>query len=74
MWGIEEMLYLIVGSLLLVAALLAVIGTVKGIDAIDTHQNAVDTGVVVLDPGVADVGVAELRTRCAARFCAARSS
>ena len=49
LWGIEEMLYVIAGLLLLTAAVLVVVGTVKGlIDAISARQNAVDIGVVVL--------------------------
>jgi len=50
LWGIEELLYVIVGVLLLAAAVLVVVGTVTGlINAIRLHSNAVDTGVVVLD-------------------------
>ena len=61
LWGIEEMLYVIVGLLLLAAAVLVVVGTVTGlIDAINTHQNAVDTGVVVLDRVLLTLIVAEL--------------
>ncbi len=61
LWGIEEMLYLVVGLLLLAAAVLVVIGTVTGlIDAIKTHQNAVNTGVVVLDRVLLILIVAEL--------------
>ena len=55
------MLYLVVGLLLLAAAVLVVIGTVTGlIDAIKTHQNAVNTGVVVLDRVLLILIVAEL--------------
>jgi uncharacterized membrane protein (DUF373 family) len=61
LWGIEELLYLVVGLLLLAAAVLVVIGTVSGlIDAIKTHQNAVNTGVVVLDRVLLILIVAEL--------------
>jgi uncharacterized membrane protein (DUF373 family) len=61
LWGIEEMLYLVVGVLLLAAAVLVVIGTVTGlIGAIKTHQNAVNTGVVVLDRVLLILIVAEL--------------
>ena len=61
LWGIEELLYLVVGLLLLAAAVLVVIGTVTGlIDAIKTHQNAVNTGVVVLDRVLLILIVAEL--------------
>ena len=39
LWGIEEMLYLVVGLLLLAAAVMVVIGTVTGlIDAIKTTR------------------------------------
>ena len=55
------MLYVIVGLLLLTAAVLVVVGTVKGlIDAINAHQNAVNTGVVVLDRVLLILIVAEL--------------
>lgn len=61
LWGIEELLYLVVGLLLLAAAVLVVIGTVTGlIDAIKTRQNAVNTGVVVLDRVLLILIVAEL--------------
>ena len=61
LWGIEEMLYVVVGLLLLVAAVLVVVGTVTGlIHAIKTDQNAVDTGVVVLDRVLLILIVAEL--------------
>jgi len=61
LWGIEELLYVIVGLLLLAAAVFVVVGTVKGlIDAVDTHQDAVSTGVVVLDHVLLTLIVAEL--------------
>jgi uncharacterized membrane protein (DUF373 family) len=61
LWGIEELLYVIVGVLLLAAAVLVVVGTVTGlINAIKLHSNAVDTGVVVLDRVLLTLIVAEL--------------
>ncbi|HET8981013.1 MAG TPA: phosphate-starvation-inducible PsiE family protein [Solirubrobacteraceae bacterium] len=61
LWGIEEMLYLVVGLLLLVAAVFIVVGTVSElISAIKAHANAVNTGVVVLDRVLLTLIVAEL--------------
>jgi uncharacterized membrane protein (DUF373 family) len=61
LWGIEQMLYVVVGLLLLTAAILVVVGTVKGLaDAVDARQNAVDTGVVVLERVLLTLIVAEL--------------
>src|ERR1019366_4379054 len=61
LWGSEQAHYVIVGLLLLAAAVLVVVGTVTElIDAINTHQNAVNTGVVVLDRILLTLIVAEL--------------
>jgi uncharacterized membrane protein (DUF373 family) len=61
LWGIEEMLYLVVGLLLLAAAVLVVVGTVSElVSAIKAHANAVNTGVVVLDRVLLTLIVAEL--------------
>src|ERR1019366_7890681 len=61
LWGSEQVLYVIVGLLLLAAAVLVVVGTVTElIDAINTHQNAVNTGVVVLERILLTLIVAEL--------------
>lgn len=61
LWGLEEMLYVVVGLLLLTAAVLVVVGTISGlVSAINTHQNAVNTGVVVLDRVLLTLIVAEL--------------
>jgi uncharacterized membrane protein (DUF373 family) len=47
---IEEALYVIVGLMLLAAAVLVVVGTVSGlISSIRAHQSAVNIGVVLLD-------------------------
>jgi uncharacterized membrane protein (DUF373 family) len=59
--GIEEALYIIVGLLLLAAAVLVVVGTVSGlITSIRTHQSAVNIGVVLLDRILLTLIVAEL--------------
>jgi hypothetical protein len=48
--AIEESLYVIVGVLLLGAAVLVVVGTVSGlISSIRAHQSALNIGVVLLD-------------------------
>lgn len=61
LWGIEETLYVVVGLLLLAAAVLVVVGTITGlISAINAHQSAVNTGVVVLDRVLLTLIVAEL--------------
>src|ERR1019366_3588832 len=58
---IEEALYIIVGLLLLAAAVLVVVGTVSGlITSIRTHQSAVNIGVVLLDRILLTLIVAEL--------------
>lgn len=58
---VEEALYVIVGLLLLAAAVLIVVGTVSDlVDALDKHQNSVDTGVLVLDHVLLALIVAEL--------------
>lgn len=58
---IEEALYIIVGLLLLAAAVLVVVGTISGlISSIDTRQSAVDIGVVLLDRILLILIVAEL--------------
>ena len=57
----EEGLYLIVGLLLLVAAVFVVIGTVSGlVGAVRHHSGAVDAGVIVLDRILLALIVAEL--------------
>jgi hypothetical protein len=59
--AIEESLYVIVGVLLLGAAVLVVVGTVSGlISSIRAHQSAVDIGVVLLDRVLLTLIVAEL--------------
>jgi uncharacterized membrane protein (DUF373 family) len=59
--GIEEALYVIVGVLLLGAAVLVVVGTVSGlIGSIRAHQSAVSIGVVLLDRVLLTLIVAEL--------------
>ncbi|MHB1834954.1 MAG: phosphate-starvation-inducible PsiE family protein [Solirubrobacteraceae bacterium] len=61
LWGSEELLYVIVGLMLLTAAVLIVVGTVSTlITSIDHHQNAVSTGVYVLDRVLLTLIVAEL--------------
>ncbi|HET9719519.1 MAG TPA: phosphate-starvation-inducible PsiE family protein [Solirubrobacteraceae bacterium] len=61
LWALEDLLYLIVGLLLVTAAVLVTIGTVTGlISAIDHHRNAVSTAVVVLDRVLLTLIVAEL--------------
>lgn len=61
LWGLENLLYLIVGLLLVTAAVLVVVGTISGlVSAIKSHQNAVSTGVVVLDRVLLTLIVAEL--------------
>jgi uncharacterized membrane protein (DUF373 family) len=58
---IEESLYIIVGLLLLAAAVLVVVGTISGlITSIRTHQSAVNIGVVLLDRILLTLIVAEL--------------
>lgn len=58
---IEEALYIVVGLLLLAAAVMVVVGTVSGfISAIDHRENAVDIGVVLLDHVLLALIVAEL--------------
>ncbi len=57
----EEGLYLVVGLLLLAAAVLVVVGTVSGlVGSIDAHQSAVNIGVVLLDRILLTLIVAEL--------------
>jgi hypothetical protein len=59
--GIEEALYVIVGVMLVAAAVLVVVGTVSGlISSIRTHQSAVNIGVVLLDRILLTLIVAEL--------------
>src|ERR1039458_498709 len=59
--AVEESLYVIVGVLLLGAAVLVVVGTVSGpISSIRAHQNAVNIGVVLLDRVLLTLIVAEL--------------
>jgi uncharacterized membrane protein (DUF373 family) len=59
--ALEDLLYLIVGLLLVTAAVLVVIGTISGlISAVNSHQNAVDIGVMVLDRVLLTLIVAEL--------------
>lgn len=61
LWALEDLLYLIVGLLLIAAAVLVVIGTVSSlISSINSHENAVDIGVVVLDRVLLTLIVAEL--------------
>ena len=61
LWGMEEILYMVVGLLLLTAAVLIVVGTINGlISALNAHANAVTTGVVVLDDVLLTLIVAEL--------------
>lgn len=58
---IEEALYIIVGLLLLAAAVLVVVGTITGlVSSIRTHQGAVNIGVVLLDRILLTLIVAEL--------------
>jgi uncharacterized membrane protein (DUF373 family) len=58
---IEEALYIIVGVLLLAAAVLVVVGTISGlITSIRAHQSAVNIGVVLLDRILLTLIVAEL--------------
>jgi hypothetical protein len=60
--------------LLLAAAVLVVVGTVTElIDAINTHQNAVNTGVVVLDRVLLTLIVAELLQTLRSSSSVARS-
>ncbi|MGO9961215.1 MAG: phosphate-starvation-inducible PsiE family protein [Solirubrobacteraceae bacterium] len=57
----EESLYIIVGVLLLAAGVLVVVGTITGlIGSIQTHQSAVNIGVVLLDHVLLTLIVAEL--------------
>jgi len=57
----EEALYIVVGLLLLAAGVLVVVGTISGlISSIDTHQSAVNIGVVLLDRILLTLIVAEL--------------
>jgi uncharacterized membrane protein (DUF373 family) len=57
----EEALYIVVGLLLLAAAVLVVVGTVSGlISSINAHQSAVNIGVVLLDRILLTLIVAEL--------------
>ncbi|MGO9489919.1 MAG: phosphate-starvation-inducible PsiE family protein [Solirubrobacteraceae bacterium] len=59
--AIEETLYVIVGVLLLAAAVLVVVGTVSGlVSSIRAHQSAVSIGVVLLDRVLLILIVAEL--------------
>ena len=59
--AIEEALYVIVGVLLLAAAVLVVVGTVSGfVSSIRAHQSAVSIGVVLLDRVLLILIVAEL--------------
>ena len=59
--GIEEAVYIVVGLLLLAAAVLVVVGTGSGlISSIRTHQSAVNIGVVLLDRILLTLIVAEL--------------
>jgi uncharacterized membrane protein (DUF373 family) len=61
LWGMEELLYLVVGLLLVAAAVLVVVGTVNGlVTGIRHHLNAVDVGVTVLDRVLLTLIVAEL--------------
>ncbi len=61
LWATEELLYVIVGVLLLTAAVLILVGTVSElVRAIEDHRGAVDTGVVVLDRVLLTLIVAEL--------------
>lgn len=61
LWGIEETLYVIVGLLLLAAAVFIVVGTVSGVlTAVSDRRSAVDTGVMVLDRVLLTLIVAEL--------------
>lgn len=61
LWALEDLLYLIVGLLLVTAAVLVAIGTVTGlISAINHHRDAVNTAVVVLDRVLLTLIVAEL--------------
>jgi Phosphate-starvation-inducible E family len=58
---IEEALYIVVGLLLLAAAVLVVVGTISGlVTSIRTHQGAVNIGVVLLDRILLTLIVAEL--------------
>lgn len=59
--GIEETLYIVVGLALLAAAVLIVVGAATGVvDAINTHQGALNTGIVLLDRILLMLIVAEL--------------
>jgi uncharacterized membrane protein (DUF373 family) len=59
--GIEELLYVIVGLLLLAAAILIVVGAVHdAVDAIDRNEAAVSIGVTLLDRILLTLIVAEL--------------
>jgi uncharacterized membrane protein (DUF373 family) len=59
--AIEESLYVIVGVLLLGAAVLVVVGTVSGLSSsIRAHQSALNIGVVLLDRVLLTLIVAEL--------------
>jgi uncharacterized membrane protein (DUF373 family) len=59
--GVEEVLYVIVGVLLVGAAVLVVVGTVSGlISSIRAHQGTVNIGVVLLDRVLLALIVAEL--------------
>lgn len=58
---VEESLYIIVGLLLLAAAVFVVVGTVNGvISSVRTHQGAVNIGVLLLDRILLILIVAEL--------------
>jgi uncharacterized membrane protein (DUF373 family) len=58
---IEEALYIVVGLLLLAAAVLVVVGTISGlVTSIRTDQGAVNIGVVLLDRILLTLIVAEL--------------
>jgi uncharacterized membrane protein (DUF373 family) len=59
--GIEEALYIVVGLALLAAAVLIVVGAVTGvISALNAHQGALNTGIVLLDRILLMLIVAEL--------------
>ena len=59
--GIEEAVYIVVGLVLLAAAVLVVVGTVDGlVTSIRHHQSSVQTGIVLLDRILLLLIVAEL--------------
>jgi uncharacterized membrane protein (DUF373 family) len=58
---VEEALYVIVGVMLLAAAVMVLVGTVSGlVSSIRDHQSAVNIGVVLLDRILLTLIVAEL--------------